>query len=264
MKLPGLVKIVSYSVSAALLLVSPITLLARNDQSHISRESVAPRSLFRSDTGGAQDLTRLPHYDSAGTGTRPDCAAVETDSPPNYELAKFTVSAQNLVETENSQRGDLSRYSATHRLPITHERNVPPNNYVLREADIPERNWEPGHRGVDLKAQPGDPIYASRGGIIYFAGEVAGTPVVSILHSDGLRTTYEPITRTVSINQRISRGQLIGHLADTATLPKTARAEPGLSWGARDGDTYVNPMLLLGLPTIRLKSPNPEQRAHSG
>lgn len=144
-------------------------------------------------------------------------------------------------------------YSRTHRLPIEHSQATPPEDYVLSAADIPEENWNAGHRGVDLNARPGDAIYASRGGTVYFAGVVAGTPVVSILHSDGLRTTYEPVIRAVTKNQQVRRGQLIGHLADADTLPETARTSPGLSWGARDGDVYVDPMTLLGHPVIRLK-----------
>lgn len=144
-------------------------------------------------------------------------------------------------------------YSRTHRLPIEHSRATPPEDYVLSAAEIPEENWKAGHRGVDLNARPGDAIYASRGGTVYFAGVVAGTPVVSILHSDGLRTTYEPVLRTVSKGDPVRRGELIGHLADAEALPETARTSPGLSWGARDGDVYVDPMTLLGHPVIRLK-----------
>lgn len=144
--------------------------------------------------------------------------------------------------------------SATHRLPITHPPGVAPESFVLVPAEIPEENWNAGHRGVDLNARPGDAIHASRGGTVYFAGVVAGTPVVSILHADGVRTTYEPVHRAVSKGEHVTRGQVIGHLADAAMLPETARAAPGLSWGAKIGDRYLDPMTLLGSPRVRLKN----------
>ncbi|WP_459611533.1 M23 family metallopeptidase [Corynebacterium urogenitale] len=148
--------------------------------------------------------------------------------------------------------------SATHRLPITHPPGAEPASFVLAPADIPEENWNAGHRGVDLDAQPGDAIYASRGGTVHFAGVIAGTPVVSILHADGVRTTYEPVIRSVTKGEQIRRGQVIGHLANTATLPDTARTDPGLSWGAKIGEQYLDPMTLLGSPRVRLKTADAE------
>ena len=137
-------------------------------------------------------------------------------------------------------------YSATHRLPVAGD--------VLRPAEIPEQNWHSGHRGVDLAATPGQVILASRGGEVHFAGQVAGTPVVSIQHSDGIRTTYEPVIASVKKGMQVKRGQPIGRLADPSSLSEHARRSPGLSWGAKTGaDSYIDPLSLLGSPRIVLK-----------
>lgn len=131
-----------------------------------------------------------------------------------------------------------------------HRRPVP--GAVVRAVDIPDRPWEQGHRGVDLAAAPGDPVRASA------AGSVAGTPVVSVDHGGGLRTTYEPVVADVRRGDVVTRGAVIGRLADAAALPSTARRGPGLSWGARIRDPaspdgrYIDPMSLLGRPTVRL------------
>lgn len=128
---------------------------------------------------------------------------------------------------------------------------------VVRPADIPEQNWNPGQRGVVLRASPGDPVRASMSGTVHFAGTVAGTPVVSIRHAGGLRTTYEPVAAQVAAGDHVTRGQIIGVLVDTRTLPATARKPPGLAWGAilssgpnREG--YLDPMTLLGSTRVRL------------
>jgi murein DD-endopeptidase MepM/ murein hydrolase activator NlpD len=56
----------------------------------------------------------------------------------------------------------------------------------------------PGHRGVDLAAVAGAPVLAAGAGTVVFAGTVAGRGVVSVDHSGGLRTTYEPVLPTVT------------------------------------------------------------------
>lgn len=119
---------------------------------------------------------------------------------------------------------------------------------ILRPADIPERNWDPGHRGVDLALDIGDDVLAAEDGIVAFAGLVAGMPVISIDHADGIRTTYQPVHAHVSVDKYVRAGEVIGRLAPHP------RGELGLHWGARTGkDQYINPLSLLDTPVIRLK-----------
>lgn len=148
-----------------------------------------------------------------------------------------------------SSQPDAPRIVRSHRLPTAKDAQV------IRDADIPDAVWEPGHRGVDLEASPGQVIVASRGGTVAFAGVVAGTPVISISHADGIRTTYEPVMARVRAGQKVRRGEVIGALADVANLPEHARKSPGLSWGARfegKGRVYIDPMTLLGSVRVRL------------
>lgn len=137
-----------------------------------------------------------------------------------------------------------------------HLRPVP--GTVLVPADIPGQNWLPGHRGVDLDAASGAPVRASAAGTVRFAGVVAGTPTVSVDHGGGLRTTYEPVLAQVRAGEQVSRGRILGELADHASLPGTARRDPGLHWGAvlgpptEDAERYIDPMTLLGPVQVRL------------
>lgn len=131
-----------------------------------------------------------------------------------------------------------------------HQRPVP--GEVIRAADIPDDNWLPGHRGVDLDAAPGQTVAASAAGQIHFAGTVAGTPLVSVDHGDGMRTTYEPVNAVVATGDIVTAGEIIGVLADTDDLAAGARRDEGLSWGARVGDRYLDPMDLLAPVTVRL------------
>lgn len=120
---------------------------------------------------------------------------------------------------------------------------------VTRRFDPPAQPWLPGHRGVDLAGPPGAVVRAAGPGTVYFAGPVAGRGVVSVAHPDRLRTTYEPVTPVVSAGEVVAAGDPIGVL-DTghAGCPVAAC----LHWGLRRGDSYLDPLALLGLGPVRL------------
>lgn len=116
---------------------------------------------------------------------------------------------------------------------------------VLRPFDRPPEPWLSGHRGVDLDLLPGSPVASAGDGVVAFAGPVAGRPVISILHGDGLRTTYEPVVPVVVAGQHVRAGELIGTIG-------TGGHCACLHWGARRGaDDYVDPLALLRSP-VRL------------
>lgn len=124
---------------------------------------------------------------------------------------------------------------------------------VLREFEAPPAPWSPGHRGVDLGATAGEPVLAAGAGVVAFTGWVAGRPVVSIDHDDGIRTTYEPVEATVTAGTAVRLGAVIGQLHPAGAAH--CETEDCLHWGARIGDdTYLDPLSLLQRepPVIRL------------
>jgi murein DD-endopeptidase MepM/ murein hydrolase activator NlpD len=140
---------------------------------------------------------------------------------------------------------------------------------VLRGFHPPTFPYGPGHRGVDLAAAAGEPVLAAGAGTVMFAGVVAGRGVVSLGHLGGLHTTYEPVSVTVTVGQRVSRGEQI------ATVQS---GHPGcpvvvcLHWGAfrgpdatEPGDAgrqYVDPLRLVLTPRVRLLPfENPSDRS---
>jgi len=114
---------------------------------------------------------------------------------------------------------------------------------VLHAFDPPAKPWLPGHRGVDLSASPGDTIRAAGAGTVTFAADIAGRGVVVVLQPDGRRTTYEPVTATVSVGAEVATGSAIGVLATGGThcggIPSC------LHWGLRRGLDYLDPLRLL-------------------
>lgn len=119
---------------------------------------------------------------------------------------------------------------------------------VLRPFDPPERPWLPGHRGVDLAAEPGRNVLAAGPGRVHFAGTVAGTPVVSVSHGE-LRTTYLPVETDLARGDPVRGGQVIGTLAEG---PRHCADRPCLHWGLLSGRDYLDPLSLLGPVRTRL------------
>jgi len=127
---------------------------------------------------------------------------------------------------------------------------VPPPPLILAPFDPPASKYGAGHRGVDLAAAEGSAVVAAGPGNVVYAGQLAGRGVISIEHAGGLRTTYEPVTASVSRGASVVVGQPIGLLQSghTGCAPAVC-----LHWGARLADSvYLDPMSLLTAWRVRL------------
>lgn len=113
----------------------------------------------------------------------------------------------------------------------------PVDGAVVRPFDPPAGPYAPGHRGVDLAAQPGTSVRAALPGRVTFAGRVARLGWVTVAHGGGLETTYGALDpRAVVAGQDVEAGQALGQVA------------PGsehLDWGARLDGEYIDPLGLL-------------------
>jgi murein DD-endopeptidase MepM/ murein hydrolase activator NlpD len=124
---------------------------------------------------------------------------------------------------------------------------------VTRAFELPADPYGPGHRGVDLAGTPGQAVLAAGDGVVVFAGMVAGRPVVSVQHAGGLRTTYEPVMPSVGAGEAVARGSPIGTLLPGhAGCPAAACLHWGLRRGETSPETYLDPLLLLRPPRVRL------------
>ncbi|MBO3663997.1 murein hydrolase activator EnvC family protein [Microbacterium stercoris] len=112
---------------------------------------------------------------------------------------------------------------------------------IVRPWTAPAHAYAPGHRGIDLKAEPGAEALAPAGGVIAFRGRVVDRPLVTIDHGGGLVTTLEPVASELSPGDVVHRGQVVGRVAAGGHVEAGA-----LHLGVRLDGEYVNPMLLLG------------------
>jgi murein DD-endopeptidase MepM/ murein hydrolase activator NlpD len=123
-----------------------------------------------------------------------------------------------------------------------------PEPEVVHGFDPPDDPWGAGHRGVDLRGSPGQPVRAALPGRVSWAGTLAGRGVVVVDHGD-TRTTYEPVEAGVTVGATLAAGDRIGRLAlgGSHCLPLAC-----LHWGWLDGDTYLDPLRLVGAGPVRL------------
>ena len=95
------------------------------------------------------------------------------------------------------------------------------------------------HKGVDLPAPKGTPIYATRSGYVTIATyhSTAGN-YVTINHQDGYTSVYMHMTHdVVSVGEYVKAGELIGYVGNTGRS-KGFHLHFGISYNG----SYVNPM----------------------
>ena len=123
-----------------------------------------------------------------------------------------------------------------------------PRPEVVAAFAPPATSYGPGHRGVDLRGRVGQPVRAAEAGTVTFAGRLAGRGVVVVSHGD-TRTTYEPVEATVAVGDEVPAGAALGtlQLFGSHCFPRSC-----LHWGLLRGDTYLDPLSLVGAQPVRL------------
>lgn len=105
----------------------------------------------------------------------------------------------------------------------------------------PTTPYGPGNRGVDYATVPGAEVHASAPGQVVFAGRVGLQLHVVVLHADGLRSSYSFLASiAIRRGDRVAAGQVVG------------TSGTSLHFGFRAGDTYLDPLSLLGRARVRV------------
>ncbi|MCR6031800.1 peptidoglycan DD-metalloendopeptidase family protein [Nocardioides sp. zg-579] len=123
-----------------------------------------------------------------------------------------------------------------------------PEPAVVEHFDPPDGPYGAGHRGVDLLGSPGQPVRAALPGRVTWAGSLAGRGVVVVSHG-ATRTTYEPVGAAVPVGTAVAAGEVVGALELTGShcFPRAC-----LHWGWLEGETYLDPLDLVGAGPVRL------------
>lgn len=118
----------------------------------------------------------------------------------------------------------------------------PVDDPVVDPFHAPASTYGPGNRGLTYDLDPGTLVHASASGEVVFAGPVAGTLHVTVVHDDGLRTSYSFLDSVA-----VRRGQVVegGDVVGAGSL--------GFHFGVRDGTAYLDPAALFGGTEIRVR-----------
>ena len=154
-----------------------------------------------------------------------------------------------LIDTLLAQRASSgsvpSQYNGTFRWPMS--------GTITQEFGCTGFYWEPPlgncahfHRGIDIAAPLGTPIYAAGDGQVIFAGkspyDIYGAYMVVIAHSSSLTSWYAHIKTSIPVHagQYVSKGQLIAYCGMTGMT-----TGPHLHWAVQLNGSWVNPRLFL-------------------
>lgn len=115
---------------------------------------------------------------------------------------------------------------------------IPPvDGLVVRGFEQPSSLYGPGHRGIDLQVPAGTAVRAAGAGTVTFAGPVAGVLAITILHPQGMETTYSDLSRVlVRPGDTVEQGRWIGRSGESH------EGDEGLHFGVKVGGTYVDPV----------------------
>ena len=121
---------------------------------------------------------------------------------------------------------------------------------------LPDGPYGAGNRGLQYATSPGDPVHAIGDGLVVFAGPVGGTRAVTVLHPDGLRSSYSFLAEVrVDVGQQVGRGTSVGLAGETFHL------------GVRAGGTYLDPAALFvttGVHLVPVEPPETKTKAELG
>lgn len=132
--------------------------------------------------------------------------------------------------------------------PYAFERfGLPVKNYPLsgvygssRTYNGEERNW---HKGLDIAAPEGTPVYAPQGGIVRaaLADTFFNGNLIVVDHGYGLFSIYGHLRHmAVTVGEKINRGDVLGEVGQTGRA-----TGPHLHWGVYWHNIALDPKLVL-------------------
>lgn len=131
-------------------------------------------------------------------------------------------------------------------LPVAQPPVWPVTGTIVRGFVAPSCPRCAGHRGVDIRVTPGEPVRAVADGVVMFAGPVARRLYVVVRIASGALVTYgwlAEVDTALQEGDAVVRGQRLGRTGEIFYL------------GVRDRGRPVEPLGALGFRRPRLVGP---------
>ncbi|MFM7615928.1 MAG: murein hydrolase activator EnvC family protein [Actinomycetes bacterium] len=125
---------------------------------------------------------------------------------------------------------------------------------ILRAFAAPATPYGPGHRGVDLRAAPDEPVRAVAAGVVTTAGPAGGTLHVVLRLADGSQAGLSFLAEvSVRPGDRVPAGAVLGRAGGSGTAHPVGAVH--LSWRVRG--VYRDPARRLAPRRYRLVRTGP-------
>lgn len=109
---------------------------------------------------------------------------------------------------------------------------------------LPAESWGKGHRGIDMKVETNETLYAPFAGEIHFVGKVVDRQVVTLKSASGLLASFEPVCSELSNSEEIEKGQAFG-FACQADDEYKSHCDGCVHFSVRSEFGYLNPLLFV-------------------
>lgn len=161
----------------------------------------------------------------------------QTASSAALEAQVSNTTSTTLATTETSPPVTITIRTVVtivRRIPSSVRYRAPVVAPIIDGYRPPLNPYGAGNRGIDFGTRFGSPVAAAADGVVTFAGQVGGSLFVVVQHADGVRTTLGYLQSILVTHGTIVRaGQRVGVSGGS------------LHFGARFGDLYIDPTLLL-------------------
>lgn len=156
-------------------------------------------------------------------------------APQDEEFAQLFASWEALDARGKGELVATYQVSIPSQMPL--ERALLTSDYGMRTH--PVLGGRRSHKGVDLAAPSGTPVYATADGVVERADWFSSYGLfIRVEHGAELETRYAHLSRlAVSAGDRVSKGDLIGYVGSTGRS-----TGPHLHYEVRVGGEAVNPM----------------------
>jgi murein DD-endopeptidase MepM/ murein hydrolase activator NlpD len=193
------------------------------------------------DTGEHSEVAVLDVLHKAGIGKRSPQPARPSGSPPASSSASSAPGATKAPGSATPKKTPPAsppahvpqQYAGTYRWPL---------DAGIISSEYGER-WGKMHKGLDIAADSGEPVYAvATGSVIYAGNGLSGYGNVVILkHDNKVTSLYAHNSELkVQVGDEVKQGDLIALLGSTGHS-----TGPHVHFEFRDGDVAVNPHTLL-------------------
>ncbi|MGH9868222.1 MAG: peptidoglycan DD-metalloendopeptidase family protein [Candidatus Polarisedimenticolia bacterium] len=151
-------------------------------------------------------------------------------------------------KTSKTAPKQVEAVPATVRAALAAELQWPLQGPVISGYAAPRRGGERHHKGIDIKADPGEPIRAAADGVVVRAEEQYGAygRLVTIDHGEGVISFYgHNSLNLVAPGQKVLKGEVIARVGRTGNA-----SVDHLHFEVRVKGQAVNPARVLGKVTV--------------